>query len=79
MTVTHCFINRHVESTLSTEPDFKAADAAWTFLQKHPDDEEMKQNLEYYKWKYPEVDRRIRKKELQNLEVPLYNRHFING
>jgi len=57
----------------------KAADAAWTFLQKHPDDEEMKGNLEYYKWKYPEVDRRIRKKELQNLEVPLYNRHFING
>lgn len=39
----------------------------------------MKGNLEYYKWKYPEVDRRIRKKELQNLEVPLYNRHFING
>ena len=57
----------------------KAADAAWTYLQKHPGDTEMQQNLDYYKWLYPEVERRLRKKELKNLELKLFNTNFRTG
>ena len=39
----------------------------------------MQQNLDYYKWLYPEVERRLRKKELKNLELKLFNNNFRTG
>ena len=57
----------------------KAANAAYTYLSRHPDNEEMKHNLNFYQYHYPEVDRMIEQQELVNVELPTYNKLFQKG
>jgi len=57
----------------------KAANAAYTYLSHNPNDDEMKQNLEFYKYHYPEVEQIASKQQLVDVELPNYNKLFQKG
>ena len=57
----------------------KAANAAYTYLSRHPDHDEMPGNMKFYEHHYPEVERMMKNQEMVNYELPVYNKLFQKG
>lgn len=57
----------------------KAANNAFTYHSKFPEDKIMNDNLAFFKYHYPEVERMFKNDQAVDYELPLYNKFFQQG